>query len=127
MKHATKISEQGNFRVVVPDLYKGKRGANAEEAHHLMSNLDFPAAIDEISKVAAWLKTTGSSSVGIVGFCMGGAVSMGALAASPDISLGASFYGVNFGLFDNEALANKPVQVSIHFALKKKFFKGPLS
>lgn len=48
--------------------------------------------------------------MGIVGFCMGGALTLGSLAASPDISCGAPFYGVNFGLFESEQLKNKPVQ-----------------
>lgn len=37
------LSTQG-YRCLVPDLYKGKLGVNVEEAHHLMSNLDWPAA-----------------------------------------------------------------------------------
>ena len=40
---------------------------------------------------------------------MGGALTLGALAASDDIVAGAPFYGVNFGLFDAKKL-NKPVQ-----------------
>ena len=76
-----------------------------------MSNLDFPAAVGEISEAAAHLKAEGSPSVGVVGFCMGGALAMGALAASADLSCGAPFYGVNFGLFDiPKQLVSKPVQ-----------------
>ena len=29
------------YRCLIPDLYKGKLGVNVEEAHHLMSNLDW--------------------------------------------------------------------------------------
>ena len=43
--------------------------------------------------------------MGVVGFCMGGALTMGALAASDHLVAGAPFYGVNFGLFDAAALA----------------------
>jgi carboxymethylenebutenolidase len=97
--------------VLVPDIYKGKIGVDQEEAHHLMSNLDFPAAVEEIITAAAHLKKEGSPNVGIVGFCMGGALTLGALAKSVDLKCGAPFYGVNFGLFDPEDLKNKPVQV----------------
>jgi carboxymethylenebutenolidase len=96
----------------LPDIYKGKVGVDKEEAHHLMSNLDFPAAVKEIAAAAAYLKAEGSPTVGITGFCMGGALCMGGLAKSPDIKCGAPFYGVNFGLFDCAALKDKPVQVS---------------
>ena len=41
--HALRISREG-YRVLVPDLYKGALGVNVEEAHHLMSNLDWDAA-----------------------------------------------------------------------------------
>ena len=41
--------EQG-YRCLVPDLYKGKLGVNVEEAHHLMSNLDWPGAKGEIAR-----------------------------------------------------------------------------
>ena len=105
---ALKIAGEG-YRVIVPDVYKGKVGVNKEEASHLMSTLDFQNAVAEMSAVAAYLKATGSPAVGVTGFCMGGALTMGALAASDDIDCGAPFYGVNFGLFDAATLA-KPVQ-----------------
>ena len=41
---AERIASEGGYRVLIPDLYKGKLGVNVEEAHHLMSNLDWPAA-----------------------------------------------------------------------------------
>ena len=107
--HALRIAKEG-YRVLIPDVYKGELGADAEEAHHLMSGLDFPAAVGEIASAASHLKAEGSPRVGVVGFCMGGALAMGSLAASADIVCGAPFYGVNFGLFDAAALADKPVQ-----------------
>ena len=125
--HASHISEQGNFRVLVPDIYKGKLGVDVEEAHHLMSNLDFPAAVEEISAAAAHLKAEGSPKVGVVGFCMGGALAMGSVAASKDIACAAPFYGVNFGLFTPDAVANKPVQG--HFGLEDQMegFSDPVT
>lgn len=38
--HARKIADAG-FRVVIPDLYRGKAGYDAEEAKHNMNSLDF--------------------------------------------------------------------------------------
>lgn len=34
-EQAELISQRGNYRVLVPDLYKGKVGVNAEEAKHV--------------------------------------------------------------------------------------------
>ena len=55
------------------------------------------------------IKAEGSPKVGVVGFCMGGALAMGSLP-SRDIACAAPFYGVNFGLFSPEQVADKPVQ-----------------
>mmetsp|Transcript_1949 Transcript_1949/g.2306 ORF Transcript_1949/g.2306 Transcript_1949/m.2306 type:complete len:256 (-) Transcript_1949:191-958(-) len=106
---AVKVAEKGNYRVLVPDLYKGKVGVDVEEASHMMGSLDFPNAVKEIQQAASFLKSEGSDKVGITGFCMGGALAMGGLAASAEIACGAPFYGVNFQLFDTSTL-KKPVQ-----------------
>ena len=102
------VSSKG-YRVLIPDIYRGKLGVNKEEAHHLMSNLDFPQAVKEIGAAASFLRAEGSQKVATMGFCMGGALSLGALAASDDVVCGAAFYGVNFALFDCATL-KKPVQ-----------------
>mmetsp|Transcript_9540 Transcript_9540/g.27910 ORF Transcript_9540/g.27910 Transcript_9540/m.27910 type:complete len:243 (-) Transcript_9540:541-1269(-) len=106
---ATRFASEGAFRVLVPDLYKGKLGADKEEAHHLMGALDFPGAVKEICHAAAHLKAEGAAKVGIVGFCMGGALTLGGAAASPDIACAAPFYGCNFGLFEPAQLKDKPI------------------
>lgn len=71
--HAKKISEQG-YRTLVPDLYRGKLGVEAEEAQHLMDGLDWPGAVDDIRGAVDHLKPHGP--VGIIGFCMGGALTL---------------------------------------------------
>jgi carboxymethylenebutenolidase len=108
-EHASVLAGSG-YRVLVPDLYKGKIGVDAEEAHHMMGHLDFPGAIVEIGHGAAFLKAEGSAKVGVMGFCMGGALALGSAAACKDISCVAAFYGVNMGLFTPDQLASKPVR-----------------
>uniref|UniRef100_A0A6T8RII8 Dienelactone hydrolase domain-containing protein n=1 Tax=Chlamydomonas leiostraca TaxID=1034604 RepID=A0A6T8RII8_9CHLO len=90
---AAKIAEQG-FRVLVPDLYKGKIGLDAEEASHLMNNLDFQNAVKEIGAAAKYLKDTGSAKVGVTGFCMGGALSFASAIHVSDLSAAAPCYGI---------------------------------
>ena len=109
LDHAGRVASVG-FRVIVPDLYKGKLGVDADEASHLMGALDFPAALAEVGHAAKFLRAEGSRKVGVVGFCMGGALALGAAAASPDINCAVTFYGVNAGLFAPAALAAKPVR-----------------
>ncbi len=68
------------YRVLVPDLYRGKLGVDAEEASHLMTNLDWAGAVQDISAAADLLAEDGNGSVGVVGFCMGGALSLASAA-----------------------------------------------
>ena len=79
MKHAS-VRGCDQYRVLVPDLYRGKVGVDAEEASHLMTSLDWAGAIQDISAAAEELDTCGNGSVGVVGFCMGGALSLASAA-----------------------------------------------
>lgn len=106
---AQKIADQG-YRVIVPDLYRGKLGVDAEEASHLMSNLDWANAVEDISSAADTLAKDGNGSVGCVGFCMGGALSLASLALVEQLDCAASFYGVPEKVFADMSTVSKPVQ-----------------
>jgi hypothetical protein len=80
MKRDTSVRGCDQYRVLVPDLYRGKVGVDAEEASHLMTSLDWAGAIQDISAAAEELDTCGNGSVGVVGFCMGGALSLASAA-----------------------------------------------
>ena len=70
------------YRALVPDLYRGKSTVEAEEAHHLMSGLDFgDAASQDVRGAVQFLKTRGSK-VGVTGFCMGGALTLLAMVTA---------------------------------------------
>ena len=80
---------------MVPDLYRGKAGYDAEEARHNMQSLDFKAAVQDVAGAAAWLKAEGSPSVGTIGFCMGGALALAAGCLEPRaVAAAVGFYGV---------------------------------
>lgn len=81
------------FRALVPDLYRGKTTVEAEEAHHLMTDLNFgEAASQDIRGAVQFLKTK-SKKVGVNGFCMGGALTLLTLCASPEVDGGVVWYG----------------------------------
>lgn len=90
---ADRLAAQG-FRVLVPDLYRGRLAASGEEASHLMNGLDFVDACDQdLAGAVAHLARAGAK-VGVMGFCMGGALTVAAAARLPGIDAAVCFYGV---------------------------------
>src|SRR6202012_1839446 len=80
---ADRLASAG-YVALVPDLYRGKSTVQAEEAHHLMTGLNFgDAASQDIRSAVQFLKTRSSGKVGVTGFCMGGALTLLALCTSP--------------------------------------------
>ena len=90
---AERFSFEG-FNALAPDLYHGRITRDADEAGHLMNGLDFPGAVHEdIATAQAWLKAV-NPSVAVMGFCMGGALTIGAAARLPGFKAAVCFYGV---------------------------------
>src|SRR5215468_9328873 len=61
------------FNALAPDLYKGRVTASPDEANHLMTGLD---------------------RVAVMGFCMGGALTIIAGVKIPELDAGVCFYGI---------------------------------
>ncbi|KAG0465559.1 hypothetical protein HPP92_019723 [Vanilla planifolia] len=84
--HAQKIASLApGYRALIPDLYRGKVGLDVAEAQHLMESLDWPSAVKDIDASLNWLKSNGSSKVGITGFCLGGALSIASAVSVPEV------------------------------------------
>ena len=111
---------QAGFVALAPDLYHGKSTVDAEEASHLMKGLDWGRAAQEIAGAVAHLRNQeGCSRVAIVGFCMGGALTVIA-ATQPGVDAYAAFYG-----FPPSGAANlDTIQIPglIFFGEKETFF-----
>lgn len=69
--YAEGLARRG-FRVVVPDLYNGASTTNPTEAAGLMQELDLRTALAQIDEAIATGRDLGSVRVGVVGFSMGG-------------------------------------------------------
>jgi carboxymethylenebutenolidase len=92
---AERLAKEG-FLVVAPDLYHGKIAKDAGEAAKLMTELDTIEAMKEIGAAVAFLKEhpRGNGKVGIIGFCLGGALSFAAACHVEGLSAVVPFYGV---------------------------------
>jgi carboxymethylenebutenolidase len=90
-----RLAKEG-FLVVAPDLYHGKLAKDAAEAGALMTALDTLAAVQEIGASAAFLKAHARSNgkVGVIGFCMGGALALAAACHLDGLSAIVPFYGI---------------------------------
>jgi carboxymethylenebutenolidase len=82
------------YRALVPDLYRGKVALAANEAEHLMKDLNFgDAAGQDVRGAAQYLKATGSAKVGVTGFCMGGALTVLTAVNVPEVDAAVIWYG----------------------------------
>jgi carboxymethylenebutenolidase len=116
---AERLAKVG-YRALVPDLYRGKSTVEAEEAHHLMSALNFGDAASQDVRGAVQFLKGGSTKVGITGFCMGGALTLLALAASPEADAGVVWYGCPPLEYIDATKIKVPVQG--HWATQDEFF-----
>jgi len=81
------------YTALVPDLYRGQSTVEAEEAHHLMTGLNFgDAASQDVRGAVQFLKARGGP-VGVTGYCMGGALTVLAMTMAPEADAGVVWYG----------------------------------
>jgi len=104
------------FRALVPDLYRGKVAIDHEQAGHLMSGLNFGEAVNDIRGAAKYLLGAGCQRVGVVGFCMGGALSILAAVNLNQISASVCFHGIP----DMNAWDAKKIQIPMQFHFANK-------
>jgi len=105
---------RAGYNALAPDLYKGRLTAVPDEANHLMSSLDFPDATHQDLRGAAQRLNATSGKVAVMGFCMGGALTIAAAVHVPEIAAGICFYGIPPAAFADPAKIAIPFQG--HFA-----------
>jgi carboxymethylenebutenolidase len=109
------------YRALVPDLYRGKFTIEAEEAHHLMTGLNFAdAAAQDIRGAVQFLKKN-NTKVGVTGFCMGGALTLLAACMAPEIDASVVWYGCPPLEYIDATKIKAPLQG--HWATQDEFFK----
>ncbi len=113
---ADRFAAEG-FCVLAPDLYHGESTTEPDEAGRMMQELavedaarDLSAAIDVLLARAE----CSSSKVGVIGFCMGGALALVAANIAPEkVAATAPFYAVFWYGDPNLSKVACPVQMHI--------------
>jgi carboxymethylenebutenolidase len=92
---ADRLAAEG-FTVLAPDLYNGESSTEPDEAGKLMMGLNLQHAAKDMSGAIDFLQEkTGRTKVGVVGFCMGGGLTLALACQRPDaVAVAAPFYGV---------------------------------
>lgn len=99
------------YLAFAPDMYHGKMATEPDEAMKLAMAMERDLAAQEIDAAIAWLKEEyGVSSVGCVGYCMGGGLTL-ATAIRPSSNVGAVhvYYGGGMPSAEQIATINVPV------------------
>jgi carboxymethylenebutenolidase len=83
------------FTALAPDLYHGATASNTEpdDAEKLLMQLDRERAIAEVATTVGEMRRRGCAKVGVIGFCMGGALALAASAVCP-VDATVAYYGI---------------------------------
>ncbi len=106
------------YDALAPDLYGGTVVPyhDTDAANREMSSLNFLEATDQLVRGAAQFLLRSSGTVGLTGFCLGGAVTILGACRIPELSAGVCFYGLPPGSVAAPADVRVPLQG--HFALR---------
>jgi carboxymethylenebutenolidase len=107
---------RAGYNALAPDLYKGRVTAQSDEANHLMSGLDFADATNQDLRGAAQNLKGQSGKLAVMGYCMGGALTIAAAVHVLEFTAGVCFYGIPPKEFADPAEVRVPLQG--HFANK---------
>ena len=90
-----RFADEG-FVALAPDLYHGKTTKSPDEAGKLMMAMRIDEAERDLSAAVQYLSTqdsTTSEKVGVVGFCMGGALALYTATKNENVGACVVFYG----------------------------------
>lgn len=120
---AAKLAREG-FVVLLPDLYHGRWTTDPAEAQKLMMSLDWPQALAELCGAVNYLQSHArcSGNVGVMGFCMGGALTFATATMSSDLKAAVAYYGLAPQDSFDHAKIKAPMMA--HFATKDGWAKA---
>ncbi len=94
MKGVGERFAEAGYRALVPDLYRGRITQDPDEASHMMDGLDWMGATNQDLRGAVQYLKAGGQQAAVLGFCMGGALTIMAGVHIPEVDAGVCFYGI---------------------------------
>jgi carboxymethylenebutenolidase len=105
---------RAGYNALAPDLYKGRVTSKPDEANHLMTGLDFAGATHQDLRGAVRHLEGLGGKVAVMGFCMGGALTVASAVHIAEVDAAICFYGIPPADFADPAKIRVPFQG--HFA-----------
>ncbi len=94
---ASRLAAEG-FLAFAPDLYDGEVVSldNEPRAAERMNTLDWPRAVSQLEGAVEFVRAHPRSTgkVSVLGFCMGGALTLATATRAPNLAAAVAFYGV---------------------------------
>jgi carboxymethylenebutenolidase len=108
---AERFAQEG-FVALAPDLYHGRTTKSPDEAGKMMMSLKIDEAARDIDGAIAYLAALPDvvpKRVGVIGFCMGGALSLYAASRNANVGACVVFYGIHPNVTPALAALSAPV------------------
>jgi carboxymethylenebutenolidase len=86
------------FVALAPDLYHGETTTSPDQAGKMMMALRIDQAEQEMRGAVSYLENDAnvtSTNIGVIGFCMGGALALFAASRNPTVGACVVFYGIH--------------------------------
>jgi len=123
---ADRFAAEG-FVALAPDLYHGEQAKSPDEAMKLMMSLRLDAAAIDIDGAADALRANPAvttTRVGVIGFCMGGALALHAASLAPErFAAAIDFYGARRDVKPDPTTLTVPLQ--LHLGSRDKSIPDP--
>jgi carboxymethylenebutenolidase len=90
---ALRLAQETFYTVVVPDLWRGEHPEEHDEAKKLVMEKDMDQVAADVRAAVGWLATQRATTIGVIGFCMGGRLTWRLAQEDERLNAAVPFYG----------------------------------
>ncbi len=93
IKEVTMRFAREGYLAIAPDVYHGEIAKSPDQAMRLMGGLSDPQVVKDLNASMAYLRDQGSPRIGVIGYCLGGRLSLLLACHNRELSACAIYYG----------------------------------